>query len=226
MLTNLVLASLLSTQPALPDAPFGAYVEARTAAVYAGACHYGAQYTTQGREAVVGWSFEGGLFDGVALAGHSVAVILVGDKNLAEADAKVSSTVLLDASTSEAVRGAILGWLEATESELLGDKPTVRVAQAEVRVDGEDYRMRVVDGKRRVGLKGALLPERECCVMPYDRWYEPFASVTDSIVGCSDAFVLEEPNSKVRWSRVQENNAFVARFGRPIHLAQAAQPVR
>jgi hypothetical protein len=222
MLQNL-LALLIPIAPGIPHqavAPHGSYIEARTASVFAGACHYGAQYTTQGREALVGWRFEGGAFEGVDLAGVSLVCVLAGDRNLAEEDVRVSSVVLLDARASAAARAASLRWLQATQAGWLGEVREVRTAELEVSAAGERYELSAGESLR---LRGALLTERECCKMPYDVWYRPLASVQGAIVGCSEELLLGEPLLERRSVSSGENDAFVARFGAPAPCAPERQ---
>src|ERR671928_228601 len=61
-------AALVSSR-AEGDGVRGVYVEARTASVFAGACHYNGELTTAGREAVLAWNVKGGSWGGVDLAG-------------------------------------------------------------------------------------------------------------------------------------------------------------
>jgi hypothetical protein len=61
-------AALVSSR-AEADGVRGVYVEARTASVFAGACHYNGELTTAGREAVLAWSVKEGSWGGVQLAG-------------------------------------------------------------------------------------------------------------------------------------------------------------
>lgn len=217
----LLLASPSSALALTPDAPSGVYVEARSASVYAGACHYGAEYTTQGRDAVLAFRFEGGAHDGVALAGTGLVCLLSADRNLAEPGAARSSVVLLDAAAPPAARAAALAWLRATHGERLGSLRAVRsVALSIVAPDvapapagsGVDERYAVSAGDA-VRLTGNLLPERQCCKMPYDRWYAPLVPLEDALVGHTEALLLDEPLLGLRWRRTDENDAFVARFG-------------
>lgn len=218
------LLSLLALVPVAGRAPHGTYVEARTASVYAGACHYGSEFTTQGRDAVLAFRFEGGEHDGVSLAGSGLVCLLSADKNLAEPDATRSSVVLLDAAASPAARAAALAWLRATLGERLGsvrevrsvaitiEAPDVTLAPAGPDASAADERY-VVRAGDAVRLTGDLLPERQCCKMPYDRWYAPLVPLEGAVVGHTEALLLDEPLLRLRWKRTDENDAFVARFG-------------
>src|SRR5947209_8653839 len=47
----------------------GDYVEARTASVFAGACHYNGELVTTGEEAIAGWNVTSGYWKGANLTG-------------------------------------------------------------------------------------------------------------------------------------------------------------
>ena len=124
----LPLALLVPTSLALGgegDAPTihdvtGRYLEARTASVFAGACHYGSEYTTNGREAALVWSFDDGEVNGTGLAGRTVAAVVTADVNLAVAEARHASTVYVPRDASEAERAALVAWLVAEHGAFLG----------------------------------------------------------------------------------------------------------
>ena len=122
----MILAPFLTSlcSAALPGddvTPHGRYVEARTASVYAGACHYGGEVVTDGREALLAWSFAAGSFRGVDLAGLTLAALVVDDANLALAGTSRRSVVYTPASADGLQRDALLGWARAQHGDLLGD---------------------------------------------------------------------------------------------------------
>ena len=96
MFDSILLLFALHASVARVDAPAppevrGAFVEARTASVFAGACHYGAEATTGGREAVVAWRFDSGSHLGVNLAG--VEIILNMRERMAEMHLQIQEFV-------------------------------------------------------------------------------------------------------------------------------------
>ena len=204
--TTLLLASTLVSGPE----PQGVYVEARTASVYAGACHYGGQYTTDGREALMGWHFEAGQHGGVALAGVDLVVAVSADKNLAEKDAKRRSIVYVDADAQPAARQAALAWLKAKQAKLVGEIVAVKPGQVDVGSKKDDFWLAA--GKA-VAVKGSAMPERECCKMSYNVWYEPFAEVEKPLVGNVAVFRNADKDLGQVWERTGENEAFFGRFG-------------
>ncbi|MEM7305863.1 MAG: DUF1326 domain-containing protein [Planctomycetota bacterium] len=192
--------------------PQGTYVEARTAAVFAGACHFGGQYTTQGRSAVAGWHVERGAHAGVDLAGVDLAVVVTGSKNLDAKDAVKRSIVYVDASVSAQAREAAVAWLRSEYAVLVGKVEDVRAAKVEVGRKKDDFWLRAGSS---VELTGNALPERECCKMSYNLWYDPLAPIEGRLVGNVKVFRTKEKALDLAWNRTGENDAFFGTFGGP-----------
>src|SRR5215210_2467387 len=74
----------------------GDYVEARTASVFAGACHYNGELTTTGRDALMAWRVEEGSWNGVDLAGVRAMAVVSADANLSEARAARRSELIIE----------------------------------------------------------------------------------------------------------------------------------
>ena len=182
-----------------PGGASGSYVEARTASVFAGACHYGSEYTTAGREAVLAWSFE----EGAARGAQVVAVVSSGS-NLAQESRDRRSVVFVNGPRS-ACEAAVEGLVE---KGLLGGVLFIEEG-AEVRVAGESYRVSAGEG---VELSGELMADRSCCSMPSKVWYEPLAAGQRGVVGNSTVFRCEVPALDVSFECSGENDAFVGSF--------------
>src|SRR3954464_14028298 len=60
----------------------GAYVEARTAEVFAGGWIMNSEAETVGKQAVLAWKVDRGTFNGISIDGLSVIAALSGDRNL------------------------------------------------------------------------------------------------------------------------------------------------
>lgn len=201
---------IASADAAEPGAPRGAYVEARTAAVYAGACHFGAQYTTQGRGAVLAWSFTGGRFAGEDLTGIELVSLVNADRNLAEPKAERTSVIWLDRGLESSRRDAALAWLSATHASTLGRIVEVRAGDVRVRTTKDSYHVSVDE---LIRMRGKALPERDCCKMPYNVLYDPFVPVRSRLVGHADEFRVDVKKLRRSWDRAHENNAFFGVFG-------------
>ncbi len=199
--------------PGAPDAvaPTGAYVEARTASVFAGACHYNGELVTAGREALCAWSLESGAWNGVDLAGVRIVAIVTADANLVERDVARRSVVHVDAALAPEKAAAAVRWLAATRADLLGTIVEVRADALSIAIDAEAYR---VSAPGCFELAGAPLPDRACCAMPQNVWYRPLETLERPLVGLDATFEARSPALDRAWSRPGENAAFTGRFGR------------
>src|SRR5579871_3348251 len=93
LLLTAALAVSVGVAYAAPVAPAkagltGDYVEARTASVFAGPCHYNGELTTTGRAAEMAWHVRDGAWKGVSVAGLSAVAAVVSEANLQEETAE------------------------------------------------------------------------------------------------------------------------------------------
>lgn len=211
ILNSIVLVSALhGPPPSAPPQPYGHYVEARSASVFAGACHYNSELVTAGGEALLAWSFEGGEHAGVPLAGARLALALSGPKNLALPHSERRSVAYLPAGAPPEQRAALLDWLRSEHGALVGELLAARTLELGFELEGERFALRVGS---EAALSGSALPNRECCKMPYDVWYRPFEPSASALVGQVERFECDERLLDTRWSRSGENSAFFGRFG-------------
>ena len=187
------------------SSPTGVYVEGRTASVYAGACHYGGEYTTAGREAVLAWRIDAGGWDGVDLAGTSIVCVVSADENLAEGGARASRVYVSEGADVDAARA----WLVANHGAVLGELGALEVAPIRFEREGDAFAVAAGDA---VELVGTNMPDRECCKMPFNVWYDPLVDVEEPLVGCAERFACVEPDLDLDWVRAGENCAFTATF--------------
>ena len=189
-------------------APRGRYLEARTAAVFAGACHFGGQKTTQGREAVCAWSFEGGTCDGTALAGVDVVVALAADENLDDGGPRRAVAYVAEDQPA-AAREAALALVRERCGTGLGELEVVLVPTIRRVVEGDEHTLEVPGV---LALEGGLVPDRSCCAMPFDVWYRPLFEAEDAVVSTHATFRFDDARLGRAFERVDENNGWCGRF--------------
>ncbi len=187
----------------------GTFVEARSASVFAGACHYNGEYTTQGREQVLAWRLSGGREGGVDLAGVEAVAVVQADRNLAERDARRTSLIYLDEDLAPEKHAAALAWLEREHGSTLGEVRRVKTGSVSVECDGERY---TVDALGLVRLEGEAMPDRACCSMPSQVWYQPAERLEQRLVGHSQVFEVRDPDLGATFTRQGHNDAFVGRL--------------
>ena len=206
-LLGAALAATTMTTPALAVVT-GDYVEARSASVYAGACHYNGELTTAGREAVLAWKVRQGAVDGVRVDGLGVVAVVAGADNLADARVSRRSVLYVDAAASAAQRDALVGWLKAKAGPALGSVAAVKSAPVRFTSDPRSISVAAGDAAR---LSATRYPCKHC-VMPAQTWYAPFAKVEDAMVAQGVATGFKDATLGVSWSQETSDNVLVGTF--------------
>ncbi|MDB5326556.1 MAG: hypothetical protein JWM57_2125 [Phycisphaerales bacterium] len=185
----------------------GDYVEARTASVFAGACHYNGERVTEGRSAVLAWRISGGAFNGVDLAGVKLVAAVVCDDNLAEAGAARKSEFVVDASTDQQATAAV-AWAKSKVGDQLGQVGTVRREAVTFRHDADEYQMTAAGFAT---MKVQAMPDAACCSQPHLVWYQPLMPITARRVGYTVSAAYTG-HANDAWNRSDENSAIYGNF--------------
>lgn len=205
-----LLLPLAAAAAAPTDAPRGEYVEARTASVFAGACHYNGERVTEGKSAVLAWRIDGGAFNGIDLGGVKVIAAVVAEDNLAEKGATRKTALTVDADT-DARANAAASWVKSRVGDQLGTVVSTRRGPVTFGHEGEGFTIRA-DGFAAMSVKA--MPDRACCSQPELVWYQPLMPLVDRRVGYVESARLESAQAGATWRRGDENSAFYGRFER------------
>ena len=90
----------------------GDYVEARTASVFCGACHYNSEVINGGRDGLMAWSFNSGIYHDVSIAGVKAIVDVTADQSLGIDDSVRHATLAVDSAASDAQVAAVKALIE------------------------------------------------------------------------------------------------------------------
>ena len=187
----------------------GEYIEARSASVYVGACHFGAEYVEGGREATLVWNIQHGSWNNVSLDGITVVAVVSAKSNLAIDTETRKSVLYLDPSTTAEQRTALKDMLTTKRADVLGEVVTTQTAAVEFTKKGTRYDV-------TVGEVLALSANRyPCagCTQPHQIWYEPLTTIQNAIVGKSEVYRYKDTHLPVTWQQSgTENNVFVGNF--------------
>jgi hypothetical protein len=186
----------------------GDYLEARSCNVFVGGCHFGSEFVTTGREAVMAWHVVNGARGGVDLSGLSAAAVISADLNLAEPQAKRSAIVYVDAKASAAQRDALVSLLQEKLGASFGKLVAVRSAPIQFAKSDTDYRLQVGDEAR---LTVARTVDRSCCTQPMEVWYKPLSPSNNATVGFTNLCEFKGSGLPT-WSRASQNSAFYGSF--------------
>jgi hypothetical protein len=188
------------------------YVEARTASVFAGACHYNGEVVTTGREAVLAWNVRSGAWKETDLAGCRVVAVVRSDRMLDDARGERVSELVVDAPSDAQAAALVEAW-RAEYGAALGKVASVR--RAAIAFDKTAKSIRV-DAPGFAAVSMDALPNAECCKMPNLVWYRPLVGVDDRKVGYTHRAAYAGGAAGSAWERADENSAFygTASFGR------------
>ena len=193
--------------PAQPVGPVvGDYVEARTASVFAGACHYNGERVTTGRDAVLAWHVTGGAWHGTDLTGLRATAAVTCDDNLAETAAARRTELVVDGSPDQAAAFADL--LSARCGSQLGPI-AVRRSAVSFAKSGRSYQ---VDAAGFADLAVQPMPNDACCSQPSMVWYAPLVPLLHRKVGYADRAAYTAGTGGDAWERLGENDAFYGPF--------------
>jgi hypothetical protein len=187
----------------------GDYIEARSASVYAGPCHYSNEAVTDGRSATAAWRFTDGTWKGVSLKGLSAVAVISAKANLAE-DIKTRRSVLyLDSRATPQQTAAMRSLFSEKYGAMLGQVVATRAASTQVSNDGLDYRVRV-EGVAQLDVNRYPCTH---CTQDAQIWYQPLAPTRNIIVGKTTRTAFNDKALGLSWDDKQEaNSAFVGTF--------------
>jgi hypothetical protein len=201
----LAATSLASAKPTIS----GDYIESRSLSVYAGACHYGGEAVTEGKEAILAWRIKDGAWQGQSLNGLSVVAVVNGPDNLAFHPEGHHTLIYVDRAATPGQRDALVGLLQTRFGSLLGTVDSVTSAPVKFETKNRSYKVRVP------GAAYIAADKYPCskCLMPHQVWYQPFVSLNDAQVARAlrTEFKAAVPNFST-WSKDEANSAFVGQF--------------
>jgi hypothetical protein len=209
---SIVLLSALATQvSATPttNSLSGDYVEARTASVFAGACHYNGELVTAGKEAEMAWSIKEGTWNGVSLKGIVVLAAVSSTANLKDTKAKRESVLYIDNKTTPEQEKALLAAMNTRYSKTLGKVISIKRTLLSFKREKDTFQ---VEAKGITTMSVKPMPNSECCKMPNQVWYEPLVRIQNRKVGFTEASGVQEKSLRMNWQKELDNTAFYGTF--------------
>jgi len=210
----LLLLGLVGSASAPKPVPFadhivGDYVEARTASVFAGPCHYNGELVTEGRQAILAWNINSGRWNGVDLAGVRAMASVVCDDNLSVDTAARKWELVIDRSATDAQATAVADLIRTRAAGQLGQLTSSRRANISFKHDTDGYNV-VADGF--ADLMVHPMPDDRCCTEPHLVWYNPLSPIEHRKVGYTESADYVAAGNGDPWERSDENSAFYGAF--------------
>lgn len=209
---TLALVALCPLVAVADDTLTGTYLEARSASVFAGACHYNGEFSNAGRKITMAFDIESGSFAGVSLAGVHVVAVVTASDNLDIEGLPRSSVIYVDEAATPAQQKAVVAAIRHHAAYALGEVLAVKTAPIRFDRTKTGFDVRV---EKHVVLKVEELPDRACCNMPSNVWYKPFVKISDRLVGCTVTHRMTDATLGLKVLREDENSAFYGTFTLP-----------
>jgi hypothetical protein len=203
------VSAILPAKPApVASSPVtGDYVEARTASVFAGACHYNGELVTVGKDAVLAWNFAKGTFNGVNLAGVTAVASVTSNDSLGNPGAR-KAELAFDPAATDAQVAAATALIQSKAGKNLGTIIGTRRTPITFAHTDKGY---TVAAKDFAALTVAPRADSSCCIQPHLVWFEPLTPLEGRKVGYTE---LAASSSKITdaWTRTAEDSAFYGAF--------------
>jgi len=187
----------------------GDYVEARTASVFAGGCHYNGELVTTGRDAILAMKIASGTWKGTDLSGVSAMAAVSSQDNLGNNDAPRQSEIVVNTAATAAQSAALIELLEKQCGHQLGQIAAVHHGTIAFDHTGSTY---IAKSAGFAEMTVQAMPNDECCKQPSLVWYSPLMPLQHRKVGYTidssySAGTIGDP-----WQRSEENTAFYGAF--------------
>ena len=190
----------------------GAYLEARTAEVFAGGCVMNSEAGTAGRHAVLAWKIDQGSFNGIALDGLSVVAAIAADRNLGINElggdyAQTKAAVYVDTQATSAQQNALIAMATELSGGIVGT--VVKVTPAPIVFTDTAHRVRVSTSDIALDVNKHLEHDLSCGGM---QWFQPLSSVSQATIGMAKRHMFTGSSLGTKWSDPDKRSAFFGTF--------------
>jgi hypothetical protein len=213
MITAVVAAGLMQgTLGARASSLSGAYVEARTAEVFAGACVMNGEAGTTGKEALLAWKVDRGSFKGVALDGLSVVAAVSGDVNLGVREiggetATTRTALFIDERATPMQRAALVAMARQLSNGVIGE--VVQLSGTKIAFVEDGHAVKVSAESLRLNVAKHMHHEDSC---GGKQWFHPLSKVDDATLGTATENAFSGAALGTKWSDPNKRSGFVGTF--------------
>ena len=214
---RLLLTALLASLVAAPlgagaGSITGAYVEARTAEVFAGGCVINGEAATTGREALLAWKVDRGTFDGVSLNGLAVVAAVAGDVNLSIREiggeaAQTKTALFVDDRATPAQRAALVAMARRLSNGVIDQ--VVELTPAPIQFVDEGGAFRVSTKALQLTVEKELKHDPTCGGR---QWFHPLSAIDGAAMGTTSENAFSGTSLGTRWSDPNKRSSFFGTF--------------
>lgn len=197
----------------------GEYIEARTCDVYTGPCFANAEMDLAGKEAVMAWKVEEGGWNGVALEGLGVAIVVTSEKTMGASEffhmhaGKISSIILVDDRATKDQHNALVAFAKHSAKEFTGN--VKKIAKAPIKLENDHLAGRgTFSAGELAKIETRGMKKGDCVCSNEQIFYQPLTKVSDISPVYGNTLSYTGSDFDRTWTTHGQRNAFLATFRR------------
>jgi len=211
-----VLPIILSLSPLVFGEQIrGDYLETRSADIYTGSCFANGEVNLVGNQAILAWHVESGTWNGVGLAGLTVAAAVRARATLGDpyADPYPAQAVLIvDEQANDQQRTALIAFAQHMAGELLRNIEQVIYSPMELAVNHEKHGAAVLRAGRFATVHTRSLNEGDHLCGNEATFYPPLTETTHAMPAVAITDSYRGPGLGTDWELHGKRSAFVGTF--------------
>lgn len=195
----------------------GEYLEARSCDVYTGPCFANAEMDLAGKEAVMAWRVEEGEWNGVDLAGLSVAVVANSEKTMGDTGVfkmkagHIRSVILIDENATEEQQTALVEFAKSAAEEFTRDVSEVKLVSMSLENDHLAGK-----GVFRAGdvakIETRQLKKGDCVCTNEEIFYQPLTKIDNASPAYARSLSYTGDGLDVKFTTNGKRSAFLGTF--------------
>lgn len=218
LLSTLALSLSVAARSTDTPALRGHYLESRTCDVYTGSCFANAEMGQTGKEAILVWHVNDGLYDDTDLSGLSVMAILRTANtfgNVHYETHRANTVLVVDEKANPAQRKALLALAKEQAKDLIGTINAIEYAPIEARLATCDRSgCAAVKAGSLVEIKTRCLGNKDHVCGNEITFYPPLTRVHDAYPVYTELAAYRGGHLGLTWEAVNTRSAFLGNFTR------------
>lgn len=195
----------------------GDYLETRSADVYTGQCFANGEVNLVGDDAILAWRVQSGGWDGVPLAGLTVAAAVRAKGTLGdpyENPYPAKAVLLVDDQASPQQRTALVNFARHMGGELLNNVEQVIPVQMELAMNAEHHGAAMLRAGTLATVQTRSIGDKDHLCGNEETYYPPLTQMAHSMPAVALTDSYSGPGLGTSWELHGKRSAFVGTFAR------------
>ena len=195
----------------------GDYLETRSADVYTGQCFANGEVNLVGNDAILAWRVQSGGWDGVPLAGLTVAAAVRAKGTLGdpyENPYPAKAVLLVDDQASPQQRAALVNFAKHMGGKLLNNVEQIIPVQMELAMNAEHHGAAMLRAGKLATVQTRSIGDKDHLCGNEETYYPPLTQMTHSMPAVALTDSYSGPGLGTSWELHGKRSAFVGTFAR------------